>query len=93
MRLINDIMCLYIIYVTTPTNILVWQQAITITLELYSCCKANIERRTLLILAVYCLWLTYSIFIHVCFTITDSTCSTLWQDISQVKVQYTATPI
>ena len=41
---------------------------------LYGCCKANIERRTLLILAVYCLWLNYSAFIHanVRFTITDS---------------------
>ena len=28
-------------------------------------CKANIKRRTLLILAVCCLWLTYS---NVCFT-------------------------
>ena len=81
------------IYVTTPTNIWAWQRVTTITLELYGCCKANIERRALLILAVYCLWLTYSTLSNVCFMIAHSIYTTLWQDSIQVKVQYTATPI
>ena len=50
-------------YVTTHTNIWAWLRAIA--LELYGCCLANIEHRTLLILAaVSCLWLTYSTFIQ-----------------------------
>ena len=83
------------IYVTTPTNIWVWQRAITITLELYGCCKANVECRTQLILAVSCLWLTYSTFIQ-CLLHDhglDLYYTRLWPNISQVKVQYTTTPI
>ena len=60
MHLTNDVP----IYITTPTNVWPWQQVITIALKLYDCCKAYIERRTLLVLAVSCLWLTYSTFIQ-----------------------------
>ena len=52
------------IYLTTPTNIWAWRRAIMITLELYGCCKANIECRSQPILAVSCLWPTYSTFIQ-----------------------------
>ena len=49
-----------LMYVTTPTNIWAWQQAIMISLELHSCCNANIERRSLIILAVFLSLATYS---------------------------------
>ena len=78
-------------YVTTPTNIWAWQQAITIALKFYGCSKANIECRTLLIV-VSCLWLTYSTLSYLASQL--HTRSMLhYSHISQVKVQHTATPI
>ena len=43
------------IYVTTPTNIWAWQQAITIALELHSCYNANIERKSQILAVFFCL--------------------------------------
>ena len=63
MCLIND-MCLYN-YITTPTNIWAWKRAITIALKLCSFYKANIECRTLPMLAVTCLCVMFTITVSI----------------------------
>ena len=77
---------------TTPTNIRAWQQALTTVLKLHSCCKANIEHRTLLILACF-LSLAYLQHIYPMFASQLQTLYYQWPNISQVKVQYTATSV
>ena len=80
---------------TTSTNI-GHGRVITIVLELYDCCKANIECRTPLILAVACLWLTYSTFIQcLLHNRTQSQARSILHtgQILSGKVQYTAMPI
>ena len=62
---------------TIPTNIWAWQPAIMIALELHGCCNANIEHRSLLILAVFVFSLPTAHLPDVWFTIAHSIYTTL----------------